>query len=43
MVLTSLIFTGIAFSEGAPNKPVIQVSTDDPRIHTIALNNAVNL
>lgn len=43
MVLTSLIFTGIAFAEGAPNKPVIQVSTDDPRIHTIALNNAVNL
>lgn len=30
-------------AEGAPHKIVIQVSTDDPRTQTIALNNAVNL
>ncbi len=29
--------------EGAAHKVVIQVSTDDPRTQTIALNNAVNL
>lgn len=30
-------------AEGGPHKVVIQVSTDDPRTQTIALNNAVNL
>jgi len=30
-------------AEDAPHKVVIQVSTDDPRTQTIALNNAVNL
>lgn len=30
-------------SEDAPHKVVIQVSTDDPRTQTVALNNAVNL
>ncbi|MDX1813144.1 MAG: hypothetical protein R3240_14405, partial [Gammaproteobacteria bacterium] len=29
--------------QGVRNKIVIQVSTDDPRTQTIALNNAVNL
>jgi hypothetical protein len=39
------LFTGQALlaAEGAPHKVVIQVSTDDPRTQTIALNNAVNL
>lgn len=30
-------------AEDAPHKVVIQVSTDDPRTQTIALNNAVNV
>jgi len=39
------LFTGqtLLAAEGAPHKVVIQVSTDDPRTQTIALNNAVNL
>ena len=32
-----------ASAEGAKHKVVIQVSTDDPRTQTIAMNNAVNL
>lgn len=39
------LFTGqtLLAAEGAPHKVVIQVSTDDLRTQTIALNNAVNL
>lgn len=36
------IATG-AHADGAKHKLVIQVSTDDPRTQTIAMNNAVNL
>jgi intracellular sulfur oxidation DsrE/DsrF family protein len=45
--LIAVIAAGCASTGGAPNdgvhKVVIQVSTDDPRTQTIALNNAVNL
>ncbi|WP_428608622.1 hypothetical protein [Sedimenticola sp.] len=39
------LLTGQALlaAESGPHKVVIQVSTDDPRTQTIALNNAVNL
>jgi hypothetical protein len=46
LILTLLLFAaaGPALAqEDAPHKLVIQVSTDDPRTQTIALNNAVNL
>ena len=36
------VFAELA-TQGVRNKIVIQVSTDDPRTQTIALNNAVNL
>ena len=44
MLVTGLLFgQALLASEGDPHKIVIQVSTDDPRTQTIALNNAVNL
>lgn len=44
MLITGLLFgQALLASEGDPHKIVIQVSTDDPRTQTIALNNAVNL
>lgn len=45
LFLFSAISTAWAETEsmGASNKIVIQVSTDDPKTQTIALNNAVNL
>ncbi|MCW8906383.1 MAG: DsrE family protein [Sedimenticola sp.] len=47
--LALMLFFGLLFGAamsalaGATNKIVIQVSTDDPRTQTIAMNNAVNL
>lgn len=41
ILLTILMFSGQANAE--KQKLVIQVSTDDPRTQTIALNNAVNV
>lgn len=38
-----IMAAGNVLAEGAPHKVVIQVSTDDARTQTIALNNAVNL
>ena len=44
LVALFLISPAMAESEGVgQNKIVIQVSTDDPRTQSIALNNAVNL
>ena len=47
--LALMLFFGLLFGAaanalaGAPNKVVIQVSSEDPRTQTIAMNNAVNL
>lgn len=41
ILLLGLLFNSLALA--AENKIVIQVSTDDPRTQTIAMNNAVNL
>ena len=41
LLVISLLFSGMALAE--KQKVVIQVSTDDARTQTIALNNAVNL
>ncbi|MBF0278704.1 MAG: DsrE family protein [SAR324 cluster bacterium] len=45
MVAIFFLTIGVAYagSEFAKHKLVIQVSTDDPRTQTIALNNAANL
>jgi hypothetical protein len=42
-MLLFTIFNVSLFAEEKIHKVVIQVSTDDPRTQTIALNNAVNL
>ena len=50
LVIQALLVAGLMMlgqsvmaATGAPHKIVIQVSTDDKRIQTIALNNAVNV
>jgi intracellular sulfur oxidation DsrE/DsrF family protein len=44
LIFALLFVTGLAVAEDAkPHKLVIQVSTDDKRTQTIAMNNAVNL
>jgi hypothetical protein len=43
-LLITVLLNGAAFADNhSGHKLVIQVSTDDPRTQTIALNNAVNL
>lgn len=43
-LVAMLFFSGLAMAEEAkPHKLVIQVSTDDARTQTIAMNNALNL
>ena len=43
LTAAALLACGVASASDVAHKLVIQVSTDDPRTQTIALNNAVNL
>lgn len=43
LILSLAFFSSSAMADGAKHKLVIQVSTDDVRTQTIAMNNAVNL
>ena len=44
VAIASIMFMGSAMADsGAKHKVVIQVSTADPKMQTIALNNAVNV